>query len=226
MLMSTVIKKHLEQITEKVTPANQDIITCFENISPLFVKAGVFDPSRGRSAKKFAAAITLLPPKKGDDILEIGVGSGALSLHANKRQIVRSTTGVDLDIKAIQSAKKNFETHNTNASLYISDMFNDVSGKFDYIMFNAPTAHPEIQSDNPANVTVWDPSLSLKKRFVEGLKSHLNLDNPDAMALMTYTIYSDYDGMKEIDFSDFNIQRILVDKDDLSEVGILVITPK
>ena len=71
--------------------------------------------------------------------LEIGVGSG-LSVVANakaqkgKNEIV----GVDVEKKAIENAKLNAKLNGVKVKLFLSDLFENVKKRYDYIAFNPP----------------------------------------------------------------------------------------
>lgn len=224
MTASDCVADRIRQITERVAPANTDVDTSFEGLA-LFVAAGVFDPSRGRSARKMWQAIADFPPARGDRVLEIGTGSGLLSIRAY--QFAQSpVTAVDIMPEAVRSARINLERHNVPATLAVSDMFAAVDGRvFDYIIFNAPTAHPSVSADNRGVLTLWDLTGQLKKRFVDGVATALSRDNPAAKAVMMYSSYTDYDGTRCLDFAGNGLRahRHLVDKDDLSEAGVMII---
>lgn len=224
MNVANLVAARIQEITERVAPAEKDVETAFEGYS-LFVASGVFDPSRGRSARKMWQAIADFPPTLNDRVLEIGTGSGLLSLRAH--QFSESpATAVDIMPEAIRSARINLDRHRVPAELLLSDMFAAVSGRaFDYIIFNAPTAHPSVPADNKGILTLWDTTGQLKKRFVEGVAEALDRNNPAAKAIMMYSSYADYDGTRCLDFAGNGLRahRHLVDKDDLSEAGVMII---
>ena len=224
MTASDPVAARIQQITERVAPADRDVDTSFEGFS-LFIAASVFDPSRGRSARKMWQAIADFPPARGERVLEIGTGSGLLSIRAY--QFAQSpVTAVDIMPEAVRSARINLERHNVPATLAVSDMFAAVNGRvFDYIIFNAPTAHPSVSADNKGVLTLWDMTGQLKKRFVEGAAVALSHDNPAAKAVMMYSSYADYDGTRCLDFAGNGLRahRHLVDRDDLSEAGVMII---
>lgn len=224
MDVSGVVRQRIEQITDRVAPETADREVMFDNIG-LFVAGGVFDPSKGRSARRMWAAIAAFPPGQGDRVLEIGTGSGLLSIRAHQFSQA-PVTAVDIMPDAIRSAGQNFLRHGVSAEVTVSDMFAAVKGRrFDYVIFNAPTAHPSVQADNKGAVTLWDVSGQLKQRFVEGVAEHLDPANPQARAVMMYSLYADYDAVTPIDFARHGLvgTRELVEKDDISETGVMVI---
>lgn len=76
---------------------------------------------------------------EGLKILEIGCGSGIVSLSAALANRRNDVLGVDINPSAVECARANAEGNGiTNAQFRPSDLFSDVSGKFDAILFNPP----------------------------------------------------------------------------------------
>ena len=78
-----------------------------------------------------------LAVKEGDIGLDMGTGTGLIALlMAKKADFV---LGVDVNPFAIELAKKNSELNGIkNVKFILSDLFENVSGEFDVITFNAP----------------------------------------------------------------------------------------
>ena len=72
----------------------------------------------------------------GERVLEIGCGSGIVSIHCavNGGEV----TAVDINPSAVESTKKNAEINNVQIDVKRSDLFENVEGKFDTIVFNLP----------------------------------------------------------------------------------------
>jgi len=79
------------------------------------------------------------------DVLEIGVGSGYVSKEMSRLDSVKKIVGVDINPKAIEYAKKN----NSDKKIeYIeSNLFENVSDEFDFIVCNPPYLPDEDFSD-------------------------------------------------------------------------------
>lgn len=71
------------------------------------------------------------------NILDIGTGSGAISIVLSKNTN-SSVTACDISKKAIEIAKNNAKLNNTNISFIESNLFSNVSDKFDVIISNPP----------------------------------------------------------------------------------------
>lgn len=88
---------------------------------------------------------------KSMDALEIGVGTGIISLLLAKK--CKSVTGVDINQHAINLAKKNAELNKVkNVRFFESDLFEYVQGLFDVIVFNTPYVPTDGEKEDPA----WD----------------------------------------------------------------------
>ena len=69
-------------------------------------------------------------------VLEIGTGSGALANSAAKNPNVESILAVDVDEESIEHCDSYYQ--NKKLTFIVSDMFENVQGKFDTIIFNPP----------------------------------------------------------------------------------------
>ena len=220
------VRARIKLISERVSPAAEDCDVVFNGITgllpvPLHVRAGVFDPSRGKSARRMAEAILAHPPPDNARVLEIGTGSGILSIIAF-RQAHIALTAVDINPVAVACANDNFTRNNVQAHCAVSDLFSAVQGKFDCIIFNAPTAHSSVKPGAKGETTLWDTTGTLKQRFVDSAIEHLR--GPDAQILMMYARYRDYDSTP--DLSRFDARKLLVESDAIGESGVLRLTPK
>lgn len=74
--------------------------------------------------------------KKIGNVLEIGCGSGLVSLAWAKKG--NEVTGVDINEEAVKCSILNAEKNHISAKFFFSDLFSNVSGKFDAILFNPP----------------------------------------------------------------------------------------
>lgn len=72
---------------------------------------------------------------KEKKVLEIGTGTGYLAIEASK--YVKSVLAVDINGRAVQKARTATKAIK-NIKVKKSDIFSEINGKFDYIIFNPP----------------------------------------------------------------------------------------
>ena len=74
---------------------------------------------------------------KGDTILDLGCGYGPLGLTLVKSQAVKATL-VDINLRALDLARKNAELNKVSAEIFQSNVYDQVTGIFDHIISNPP----------------------------------------------------------------------------------------
>ena len=73
----------------------------------------------------------------GDTILDLGCGYGPLGLTLVKSQAVKATL-VDINLRALDLARKNAELNGVSAEIFQSNIYDQVTGVFDHIISNPP----------------------------------------------------------------------------------------
>ena len=71
-------------------------------------------------------------------ILDIGTGSGCIAITLNKLLNSCDITGIDISSEALEVAIENNISNNTNVKFIESDIFSNVSDKYDVIISNPP----------------------------------------------------------------------------------------
>ncbi len=78
-----------------------------------------------------------LKVKEGDIALDMGTGTGIIALLMAKK--AKFVLGVDINPIAVELAKENAKINGIkNVEFRVSDLFENVEGKFDIITFNSP----------------------------------------------------------------------------------------
>jgi release factor glutamine methyltransferase len=80
--------------------------------------------------------IECIEPKAGEKVLEVGCGSGLVSLHCAKVGAI--VVAVDINEKAVDCTRANLERNHLQAQVHRSDLFSKIEGGFDLILFNPP----------------------------------------------------------------------------------------
>lgn len=92
------------------------------------------------------------------DILDLGTGSGAISIALGKK-LDSNVTGVDISDKALEVAKNNALQNNININFIKSDMLENVTGKYDIVISNPPYIDAEEKIMD--SVKKYEPHLAL-----------------------------------------------------------------
>jgi release factor glutamine methyltransferase len=116
--------------------------------------------------------------KEGQSVLEIGTGSGLVSMYASL--LTDEVTATDINYNALELAEKNFKLNNISTiKLEFGDLFEPVKDrKFDVILFNTP--YLPTDSDDIINDDLnyaFDGGLDGRKvidRFINQVSNHLN----------------------------------------------------
>ena len=116
--------------------------------------------------------------KEGQSVLEIGTGSGLVSMYASL--LTDDVTATDINFNALELAEKNFKLNNINTiKLEFGDLFEPVKDKkFDVILFNTPYLPTDSDDiiDDDLNYA-FDGGLNGRKvidRFINQVSNHLN----------------------------------------------------
>ncbi len=112
----------------------QDFRNCkkvFYDELVLYVHPEVYEPAED----SFALA-GQIPALARGDVLDIGTGTGLLALVAKSED--SNVTGVDVSEVAVENAKFNASQNGLDCKFLASDLFNEVDGDFDLIIFNPP----------------------------------------------------------------------------------------
>ena len=146
------------------------------------MKAGKFEIETGEfvyipSDDTFLLAENL-EIKEGQSVLEIGTGSGLVSMYASL--LTNNVTATDINYNALELAEKNFKLNNIDSiKLEFGDLFEPVKNeKFDVILFNTPylpTDSNDIINDD-LNYA-FDGGLdgrNVIERFLNEAPNHLN----------------------------------------------------
>ncbi len=116
-------------------------------------------------------------------VLDVGTGSGILAAIAAKKGAVVSA--VDINERAVEIAKKNFELNKVQVRCVRSNMFEKVLSSFDLIVFNAPYLPEEIKADNKTWAAGDD--LVIIRNFIDMAKEHLKKNGKALLLVSTAT---------------------------------------
>lgn len=144
------------------------------------VPHGVFHPGLFYSTK-FLLNFLLTQPLKGKSLLELGGGSGLISIHCARRGA--EVTVTDLSKKAIMAIEANTASNSVTLKIISSDVFEQVpSQQFDWIVVNPPYyANDPIDEAELA----WHCGKNFEyfQKFFQGLEHYIHRKTRTIMVL-------------------------------------------
>ena len=128
---------------------------------------GVYPPSEDT----FFLADWLSSQKiSGKYLLDLGTGTGYLAIFAALKGSI--VTASDIQPKAILNTRYNARLNNVRVRTVLSDLFENISGKYDFILFNPPYLTPW---ESTRDVS-WDGGWRIVKRFLNEVYDYLARD--------------------------------------------------
>ena len=110
--------------------------------------------------------------KPGETALDVGTGTGLIALLMAKK--ARFVLGVDVNPLAVELARKNAQLNCIkNVEFRVSDLFENVSGKFDVITFNAPYLPGEAEEPIDLALVGGETGREVIDRFISEVPKYL-----------------------------------------------------
>ena len=152
-------------------------------------------------------------------VLDVGTGSGIQAEEA--RKYCEYVTAVDINPEVIAYCKKKFD----NIKIVESDLFSNVTGKFDLITFNPPYL-PDDSRVKDLALDGGKHGYELTERFLNGVSAHLNKNGKLLLLFSSYTKKDKVDSFilnnclkfKQIDMIKLDFEELyvyLIEKSDL-----------
>jgi release factor glutamine methyltransferase len=118
-------------------------------------------------------------------VLDMGTGSGIQAVTAARKSEVTRVVAVDINPEAIEAAKKRASEAGIShkVTFKVSDLFEKIEERFDWIIFNPPYLPSEGDLKDPT----WDGGergVETIEHFLSGAKEHLT---PGGSILMIYS---------------------------------------
>jgi release factor glutamine methyltransferase len=120
-------------------------------------------------------------------VLEIGVGSGILMKVALTK--TKNVQGVDIDSEAVKYCKK------LKLNVNESDLFSNVNGKFDFIIFNPPYLPKEEGEQEYKDLIGGEKGYETVERFFKEVGDYLEKDGE---VLIVFSSLTDKEKVDEI----------------------------
>ncbi len=137
------------------------------------------------------------------EVLDVGTGSGIQAVEAALKPEVSRVVAVDMSPAAVEAAKRRAESGGVVEKIEFirSDLFENVEGVFDWIVFNPPY----LPSEGDADEASWaggETGAETVRRFLRDARSHLEKSGSILM------VYSDHTGLEEGDFRGYVVEKL------------------
>ncbi len=126
----------------------------------------------------------------GRDVLDMGTGNGEIAIECAKRG--SKVTAVDIDPEAIDYAKTRARREGVKIKFIVSNLFENVQGRYDTIIFNPPYLPGEAKSIKDMQWAGGKHGDDTTIRFLDEAWKHLKPDGE------IYIILSSFNRIKEI----------------------------
>jgi HemK-related putative methylase len=108
----------------------------------------------------------------GEALLEIGCGSGVVSIHCAKNGAV--VTCGDINKEAVALTEKNAELNGVRIQVMHTDVYSEITGKFDTILFNLPYLPVDEEGELARSWSGGNDGLGPLPALLTGAPSRLN----------------------------------------------------
>jgi len=137
------------------------------------------------------------------EVLDMGTGAGMQAIEAAAKPMVSRVVAVDVNPAALEEARRRAENGGVLEKIEFipSDLFENVEGVFDWIVFNPPYLPSEGDADE-ASWTGGETGAETVKRFLHDAHKHLKKRGSILM------VYSDQSGLEEEDFRGYVVEKL------------------
>ena len=132
----------------------------------LEVDPGVYPP-----AEDTFLLLSAMTVGKGERALEMGCGSGLLALHMAKAGA--EVAAVDVDERAVANTLRNAASNGLRLTVLRSDLFAEVEGEFDLLVFNPPYLRGIAEEKDDLCWAGGPGGIEVTARFLAQARGHL-----------------------------------------------------
>ncbi len=169
---------------------------------------------RGDTEILVEKGIEIIKENNFKNVIDIGTGSGAIAISLAKYCNV-NVDSLDINIEALNMAKKNATLNNVKVNFIQSNLFENVNNKYDVIVSNPPYIKTDVIQTLEKNVKDYEPILAL-----DGGKSGL-----DFYEKITNNVYKFLNNggylMFEIGYDQAEQVKKIMENNNFSNINIL-----
>lgn len=143
----------------------------------LYIDDNVLTPRA--ETEKMVEFATKHAPQNGK-LIDIGTGSGAIAIAIKSHRPDLEVWATEVNDEALAVARRNIENLTLDIKLVKSDLFSEITVKFDAVVTNLPYLQndadlmPEVQKEPAVALFGGDDGLDIYRRFLTELPQHLN----------------------------------------------------
>lgn len=108
---------------------------------------------------------------RGERVLEMGCGTGIIALHCARAEA--DVTAVDSNPMAVACTRRNAEANGLAMKVILSDLFSEVEGSYDRIVFNPPYLPVEEEGLLESSWAGGVGGMMVVRRFLSEATDHL-----------------------------------------------------
>ncbi len=146
--------------------------------------------------------IESLEISEGERILEIGCGSGVVSIHCAKNGGL--VTSGDINPRAVDLTRRNSELNGVSIDVHLTDVYTDIDGRFDTILFNLPYLPVDEDGLLARSWSGGPDGLGPLPDLLEGAPNHLN---PDGRIVVVISSLMDTQALWDL-LDDYEVRTI------------------
>lgn len=115
--------------------------------------------------------LSAIDVERGEKVLEMGCGSGLISMHMAKAGAV--VTAADIDERAVNATENSAMLNGLDVRMVQSDLFSDIRGRFDLIVFNPPYLRGDVHGQEDLCWAGGEDGVGLTARFLREARERM-----------------------------------------------------
>ncbi|KAG0012553.1 hypothetical protein BGZ80_011664 [Entomortierella chlamydospora] len=202
--------------------SHKDVYNTNINGFLVYIHPNVYSPKYFPESSWYARNLQKIV--NGRSFLEVGVGSGIISMHVAKTG--STVYGVDVNPDAVDITRKNFEANSLEADVRLSDLYSslDPETRVDFIFWNHPWQYSSAIVSELKSEKTFDEGYSALTRYIAeghrylndggaimiGTSCYANLEAVDAIASKYgYQVLTEVQGIEKLEDGTEEVYYIL-----------------